>query len=93
MTPPMDDLPTLMTLNGKFSAYCGLCWEPVFSLWVDRETPDYNACAFGPYTAQTCPQATTAAKRAVLSAHLRSEGLTLIEYLDRQHAAPGVSHG
>lgn len=77
----MSTLPPIRTLCGRYSAYCGICWEPVYSLWVDSTPPEYEACPFGPYTAQTCPQSLVAAKRAKLSAELERRGMTLAEYM------------
>jgi len=64
----MDALPPMATLNGKFSAYCGVCWHPTFSLWVAAETPDYTRCPLGDYTAQTCPNAVSGARTAAFFA-------------------------
>jgi hypothetical protein len=60
------------TLNGLYSAHCGLCWSPVFNMWVADEEPDYTACPLGPYSAQTCPNETGAASRPAFLAGLRS---------------------
>lgn len=35
----MPSLPERRTLNQKFSAYCKVCWEPVYCLWISSEDP------------------------------------------------------
>ncbi|MBS7542561.1 hypothetical protein [Ancylobacter oerskovii] len=52
----MQELPPLKTLNGKFCAYCHVCWLPIYRFWVDRESPEHDVCSEGAHhTAQTCP--------------------------------------
>lgn len=77
----------LSTLSGH-SAHCGVCWEPVYRIWAARESPDYTACPFGPYSAQTCPEATAAARSVAFFAALRRDGLTLASLGNRKDGAP-----
>lgn len=69
------------------SVYCGVCWEPVYVLWVDADPPDYDRCAIGDYTAQSCPNACAAAQKAALTARAEAEGKTLLQYLMDQAPA------
>lgn len=71
----MDELPPRRTLNGKFDAYCHVCWNPVYKLWVSDESPDHGVCPHGAANAQTCPDAMAAARNSAMFAKLREEGL------------------
>lgn len=50
------ELEPLTSLSGH-DAYCHVCWNPVYALWVAKNAPDYERCVFGDYSAQTCPDA------------------------------------
>jgi hypothetical protein len=69
----IQTLPERKTPKGH-DAYCHVCWEPIYILWADREPPDNSRCFFGPYTAQTCPEAVAAAQRAALNAAVKKAG-------------------
>lgn len=71
----IESLPPLRTLNGKFDAYCHVCWNPVYRLWVSDESPDHNTCQMGDYTARTCPDALARARNTAMFADLRAKGL------------------
>jgi hypothetical protein len=69
-------LPPVTTLNGLFDGYCHVCWNPVYRLWVGKESPDHNTCPMGAdHTAQTCPDALARARNAAMFAKLREDGL------------------
>lgn len=34
---PVPAIEPRRTLNGLFDAYCHVCWDPVYRLWVSRE--------------------------------------------------------
>jgi hypothetical protein len=71
MTPT---LPPRRTLNGKFDAYCRVCWNAVYALWIDDEDPA-GRCPFGHGKATDCPDAMAAARNAATIAKLRRDGL------------------
>jgi len=52
----IPELEPRQSLSGH-DAYCHVCWNPVYALWVAKDAPDYEQCAFGDYSAQTCPDA------------------------------------
>ena len=52
-----ETLPPQKTLNGLFDAYCHVCWEPIYCLWVDRETDPAGKCAWGHTQATGCQEA------------------------------------
>ena len=70
----IQELEPMLGLSGH-DAYCHVCWEPVYSCWVAKEAPDAKRCAFGPYTAQTCPSAQGAAARSADLIKMREMGL------------------
>lgn len=71
----IETLPELLTPTGH-SAYCGLCWEPVFRFWVDKcHAPDYTRCPIGDFTAQTCPNPTGAARQKADIQRAKAAGL------------------
>jgi hypothetical protein len=74
MGEEMETLPPLSSPSGH-SAYCGVCWEPTFRFWVAAEAPDYTKCGVGDYTAQTCPNATGAARQKAAIRRLKDQGL------------------
>ena len=72
----IESLKPVRTLNGKFDAYCHVCWNPVYRLWVSDDAPDHNTCQMGEgYTAQTCPDALARARNTAMFADLRARGL------------------
>lgn len=69
----MDTLEPLKSPSGH-DAYCHVCWEPVYRFWVDKRSPDYDVCAVGDYTAQTCPNAIGPARQRAAIERLKREG-------------------
>jgi hypothetical protein len=68
------ELPPRTTPNGKWDAYCHVCWNAVYCLWVDKVPPEHDKCAFGDHTALTCPDATARARTAAWVAKMIREG-------------------
>lgn len=52
----MDTLPPLKSLSGH-DAYCHVCWEDFYALWVDKSPPPNHECAMGAASALECPNA------------------------------------
>lgn len=51
------------TLTGKFDAYCRICWNPVYVLWIDDDDDPRGRCAFGDHKKATdCPDAMNRAR-------------------------------
>lgn len=48
------------SLSGH-DAYCHVCWEPFYSMWIDRVNAPSGECLFGHKAAHDCPQAMSAA--------------------------------
>jgi hypothetical protein len=48
--------------HGPWSAYCHICWYPVFTLWIDKEPPPNKTCMHGASCAAQCPDALGRAK-------------------------------
>lgn len=71
----MEALRPCTTLNGKWDGYCHLCWNPVYVLWGDTVPPEYDRCAMGDYTANTCPDAAARARMRATTLKLRKEGV------------------
>ena len=70
----MSDIPSLApvtTLNGKWDAYCHVCWNPVYRFWADKVPPD-NRCQFGHDTADACPDAQATARNRARMIKLRA---------------------
>lgn len=67
-------LPPRTTLNGKWDAYCHVCWNAVYVLWADKVPPEHGACTFGDHTALTCPDAIARAQTTAKVAKLVAEG-------------------
>lgn len=70
----MQELPPRRTLNGKFDAYCRVCWNAVYVLWIDKEDHE-GKCLDGHTKATDCPEAMARAKLQAQLAKLREEGL------------------
>lgn len=70
----METLKPLKSPSGH-NAYCHVCWEPTFRFWCAKESPDYSRCGIGDYTAQTCPNATGAARQKAAIQRLKDAGL------------------
>jgi hypothetical protein len=73
----MSAIPTIapiLSLSGH-DAYCHVCWEPYYSLWVDTENAPSNECLFGHKAAHDCPQAMGAASLRAFLLQLPSEGV------------------
>ena len=62
------------TLNGKFDAYCHVCWNAVYVLWVSDEDPA-GECVNGCKAATDCPEAMGRARLQAQLAKLRAEGI------------------
>jgi len=69
-----EALPERKTLNGKFSAYCRVCWNPVYVLWIDDEDHE-GKCQFGHIRAHECPDALERARTAATVQKLKAAGL------------------
>jgi hypothetical protein len=54
--PPMPTLKPLKTLNQKFDARCHVCWNAVYTLWIDDCDPQ-GKCPLGHKAAHLCPDA------------------------------------
>jgi hypothetical protein len=63
--PVIESLPPRQTLNGKFDAYCAICWNPVYALWISDEDPR-GVCPFGAAKATDCPDAMAAARNTAM---------------------------
>jgi hypothetical protein len=63
-------LPDIRTLNGEWDAYCHVCWEPFYTLWVSDEEPDHT-CVVGAERALDCPQAMGRARLKASLEHAR----------------------
>lgn len=57
----METLEPKRTLNGRFDAYCHVCWCPVYAIWVSDEDPA-GKCMEGQATATKCSQAMVRAR-------------------------------
>jgi hypothetical protein len=67
-------LPPRRTLNGKFDAYCHVCWNAVYVLLIDDEDPA-GRCHSGHARATDCPDALGRARLSATLARLRREGV------------------
>jgi hypothetical protein len=54
----VTDLPPRKTLNGKFDAYCHVCWQAIYGLWIDDVDPA-GACIEGASKISDCRQASS----------------------------------
>jgi len=59
--PQTEKLEPRTTLNGKFDAYCHVCWEPIYVLWVDDSDPA-GKCPWRCIKATDCTEAMTRIK-------------------------------
>lgn len=47
--------------HGPYSAYCRVCWNPVYIFWIDKH-PHNGVCPHGGHTSpMTCPDVQAAA--------------------------------
>lgn len=56
----MQELPDRRSLglpDEPFSAYCKVCWQNVYCLWIDK-APHGGVCMFGHRKMSDCKQAT-----------------------------------
>ena len=70
----IETLPERKSLNGKFSAYCEVCWLAVYILWIDDE-PHNGACINGHTRAEKCPHALAAARNTATTRKLKKAGV------------------
>lgn len=56
--------------NEPYSAYCRVCWSPVYALWIDNGENPRGKCQFGHAVATQCEDAMNAAhnKASVIKA-------------------------
>lgn len=61
----IPDVPDIRTArgHGPYSAYCRLCWNPVYKLWIQEDAPD-GKCQFGREGPHCCPDAINRARNA-----------------------------
>ena len=52
----LQDFRALSLADEPYSAYCKVCWQAVYSLWIDK-TPHNGACMFGHTKIEQCAQA------------------------------------
>ena len=83
-----DALPPLKSLSGH-DGYCHVCWNDVYRFWVAKESPDYDRCPMGDFTAQTCPDATGRARNVAMIAQLKADGLWPSKVSAAQNDPPG----
>lgn len=59
------DIPDKRSLrdHGPYSAYCKVCWNAVYTLWIDSEPHD-GVCIHGCANASDCPDARGRAETA-----------------------------
>lgn len=58
-----------------FSAYCRVCWHPIYTLWCDRRDDPDGECMHGHKAAQDCPEARNRDADSAGIAKLRQAGL------------------
>lgn len=67
----IPSLPPRKTLNGLFDAYCHVCWNPVYVLWIDKTDPQ-GKCPHGGHTNPLdCPDVHAAAQWAKAGAEMK----------------------
>jgi hypothetical protein len=71
---PSQALKPVKTLNGKFDARCHVCWNAVYTLWIDGQDPA-GRCPFGHSAAHNCPDAMNRAQDAAGLIKLKQQGL------------------
>lgn len=52
----IESLPDRKCINGKFSAYCKVCWQGVYALWIDDHDHG-GVCIEGATRIEDCRQA------------------------------------
>jgi len=70
----IPSLPERKTFKGH-DAYCHLCWNAVYVMWIDEEPPDYEKCPFGDHDAVSCPDAQSRAGLRAFLAKCERDGL------------------
>ncbi|WP_421782695.1 hypothetical protein [Kiloniella litopenaei] len=61
MGDKIKSLPDHKTANGKFSSYCKVCWNPIYTLWISDEDHG-GVCPEGAKQAHECSDAMGRAK-------------------------------
>lgn len=56
MTSDLPDFRALSLKDEPYSAYCKICWQTVYSLWIDKVHHN-GACIFGHTKIEQCSQA------------------------------------
>jgi hypothetical protein len=56
MIPELADSRALGMKDEPFSAYCRVCWQRVYALWIDT-VPHGGVCPFGASKLEDCDQA------------------------------------
>lgn len=70
----MDSLPVSAPISGH-DAYCHVCWEDFYRLWVGPEAPPNHECPLGAKRATDCANAMSRARLRADLAGLRERGL------------------
>jgi hypothetical protein len=79
MSKPESDtairaLKSVRSLSGH-DARCHVCWEAIYTLWIDRDDDPAGRCMHGHKQAHECPEAMARARTAGQMAKLRAQGL------------------
>jgi hypothetical protein len=67
-------LSPLQSLSGH-DAYCHVCWEPIYRLWIDKENDPAGQCIHGAAAAHSCPEAMARAANSAGIAKLKAAGV------------------
>lgn len=67
--------------HGPFSAYCKVCWNPVYVLWIDKH-PHGGVCPFGHTKAATCPDVWAAARNSQMIREGKAKSKALAQGTD-----------
>jgi hypothetical protein len=76
MTARTDSLPDRRAVglpDVPYSAYCRVCWYPVYRFWVEEDHK--GVCMYGCSTAADCPEAKNRAYNVATMTKLREQGL------------------
>lgn len=79
MAPDLPDRRALGLPEEPYSAYCRVCWQGVYGLWIERE-PHNGVCPFGADAIGNCQQAMDMERiRGEVKKHLRSGFLSKLQ--------------
>ena len=73
--PEIKDHRALAFPDEPYSAYCKVCWYPIYTVWIDREDHHNGECPEGHLRADECENARARMETRRVLEQLKRDGL------------------